>query len=87
MLGFLIAVAAGAVTPMLEGPVARPLAQAMGDTVEVADGELRTLAFMIAMIVAGLLCSVQQGVCAWPRGWGHAWLFRHASGALVAARH
>ena len=58
MLGFLIAVAAGAVTPMLEGHVARPLAQAMRDTVEVADGELRTLAFMIAMIVAGLLCAV-----------------------------
>jgi len=58
MFGFLIAIAAGAVTPMIETPVARPLARAMGDNVELADGELRTLAFMIAMIVAGVLCAV-----------------------------
>jgi len=58
MFGFLIAVAAGAVTPMIEGPVARPLAQAMNDNIELADGELRALAFMIAMIIAGLLCAL-----------------------------
>ncbi|MCF2872171.1 hypothetical protein L0664_13930 [Octadecabacter sp. G9-8] len=58
MFGFLIAVAAGAATPMLEGPLARPLAQAMGDNVEIADGELRTLSFMIAMIIAGILCAL-----------------------------
>lgn len=58
MFGFLIAVAAGALTPMLEGPVARPVARAMGDNVELADGELRALSFMIAMIMAGILCAL-----------------------------
>ncbi len=58
MLGFLIAVAAGAATPMLEAPVARPLARAMSSNVELAEGELRALAFMIAMIGAGILCSL-----------------------------
>jgi len=58
MFGFLIAVIAGAVTPMLEGPVARPIARMMGNNVEFADGELRALAFMVAMIGAGLLCAV-----------------------------
>jgi len=58
MLGFLIAVAAGAVTPMIEGPVARPVAQAMANNFELAEGELRVLAFMIAMVAAGVLCAL-----------------------------
>lgn len=58
MLGFLIAIAAGAVTPMLEGPVARPIARMMGNNVEVADGELRALSFMVALIAAGVLCAI-----------------------------
>lgn len=58
MFGFLIAVIAGAVTPMLEAPVARPVAGLMSNNVELVDGELRVLAFMIAMIVAGILCAV-----------------------------
>lgn len=58
MLGFLIAVAGGAVTPMIEGPLARPVARAMGGNIEIADTELRALAFMIAMIGAGILCAV-----------------------------
>lgn len=58
MLGFLIALGAGFLTPMIEGPVARPLARAMGQTIEVSDAELRALSFMVAMIVAGLLCAV-----------------------------
>ena len=58
MFGFLIAVAAGAVTPMIETPVARPVAQALTQRMEFSDGELRALAFMIAMMVAGLLCAI-----------------------------
>lgn len=58
MFGFLIAVVAGAVTPMIEGPLARPVAKAMGNVVELEDGEMRALAFMIAMIIAGILCAV-----------------------------
>lgn len=58
MFGFLIALIAGFATPMLETPAARPIARLMGRNVELADGELRALAFMIAMIVAGVLCAV-----------------------------
>lgn len=58
MFGFLIAIAAGAVTPMIETPVARPVAAAVRSSVEVTDTELRALAFMIAMIAAGLLCAL-----------------------------
>ena len=58
MLGFLIAIGAGVVTPMIEGPVARPVAQALAENVALEDGELRTLAFMIAMIAAGLICAM-----------------------------
>jgi hypothetical protein len=43
---------------MIEGPVARPVARAVADNVELADGELRALAFMIAMIGAGLLSAL-----------------------------
>jgi len=58
MLGFLISIAAGFATPMIEGPVARPVAKAMGSNVEVKDTELRLLAFMLAMIIAGILAAV-----------------------------
>ena len=58
MFGFLIAMAAGAATPLFEAPVARPIARLLGVNVEIQDTELRALAFMIAMIVAAVLCSV-----------------------------
>lgn len=58
MFGFLIAVVAGAVTPMIETPLARPVARMLGENIEIQEGELRALAFMIAMIIAGILCAV-----------------------------
>ncbi|MEL6958221.1 MAG: hypothetical protein AAGL89_04630 [Pseudomonadota bacterium] len=58
MLGFIIAVVAGAATPMIEAPLARPLAQALSDVMPLEDGELRAFAFMIAMIIAGILCAI-----------------------------
>ncbi len=58
MFGFLIAVIAGAAAPMIEGSLARPVARALGEKIEVQDGELRVIAFMIVMIVAGIVCAV-----------------------------
>lgn len=58
MFGFLIAFAAGAATPMIESPLARRVAKAMGQHVEVRENEVPALAFMIAMIIAGVACSV-----------------------------
>ncbi len=58
MFGFLIAVAMGAVTPMLEGPLARPVAKSLSERIDLTEGELRAIAFMIAMIIAGVLCAL-----------------------------
>jgi hypothetical protein len=58
MLGFLIAIAAGAATPMAEGPIGRPLAQMLGDAITIEDGELRVLTFMLVMIAAALLSAL-----------------------------
>lgn len=45
-------------TPMLEGPLARPVARALSENMELSEGELRALSFMIAMILVGLLCAI-----------------------------
>ena len=58
MLGFLIALAAGAATPKIEDLVARPLAKTMGQKIEVFDDELPVLAFIIAMLLAAILSAI-----------------------------
>lgn len=58
MLGFLIALAAGAATPMVETPLARPVARFLAGKIAVQDTELRLIAFMVALIIAGLLSAV-----------------------------
>ncbi|MFQ3183098.1 MAG: hypothetical protein ACI9RO_002095 [Alteromonas macleodii] len=58
MFGFLIALAGGAGTPMIESPLARRAAKSMSQHIEVQENEVRALAFMIAMIVVGVACSV-----------------------------
>ena len=58
MLGFIIAVAGGALTPMIETPLARPAARALSNVIEVEDTELRLLAFMLAMLIVAILCAV-----------------------------
>ncbi|ROT98584.1 hypothetical protein [Histidinibacterium lentulum] len=55
MLGFLIAALAGFLTPKLEEPAARPLAKSLSSSVKVEPGEIRTLAFMLALLGAALL--------------------------------
>jgi len=58
MLGFIVAVVAGWLTPMIEGPLARPLARALGPRILVEAGEMRALAFMIAMLAAGVIAEL-----------------------------
>jgi hypothetical protein len=55
MLGFIISIGAGFLTPHLEQPLAKPLAAAIGKWVKVEEGELTLLAFMIALIGAAVL--------------------------------
>lgn len=58
MLGFLIAIVAGAATAKIEDLAARPLAKILGDNIEVFDDELPVLAFIIGMLVAGILSTI-----------------------------
>jgi hypothetical protein len=58
MLGFVLAVVAGWLTPMVEAPLARPLARAMGARLPVEAGEMRTLSFIIVMLAAGVLAEL-----------------------------
>ena len=58
MLGFVIALAAGFVTPILEESLARPVAKALSPYIAVQQSEMRLLAFMIAMLIAVLIAGV-----------------------------
>lgn len=62
MLGFLIAVAAGAATPKIEDVAARPLAALLAPFVKIFDDELPVLAFMIALMCAAALGALLGGV-------------------------
>jgi len=54
LLGFIIAVIAGFLTPHAEQPLARPLARALGGAIRLEAGEMRLLSFMLMMLLAGL---------------------------------
>lgn len=58
MLGFLIAAAAGFLTPQLEGAVAKPLIGAMQKQIPITDNETRAIAFMVALLGAAILCAL-----------------------------
>ncbi len=57
MFGFLIALGAGFLTPFLEKALAEPLAKAMEGQIKVEAGEMRLLAFMIAMLIGAVCCA------------------------------
>jgi hypothetical protein len=58
MFGFIAAVVAGFVTPQLEAPAARPLAKILSKYMTLEASETRLLAFVIAMLVAGVVGSL-----------------------------
>jgi hypothetical protein len=58
MLGFIVAVVAGWLTPAVEAPLARPLAKALAPRILVEPGEMRALAFMIVMLAAGIVAEL-----------------------------
>lgn len=58
MLGFVVAVVAGWLTPVAEKTLARPLARALGPRLAVDEAEMRALAFIIVMLAAGVLAEV-----------------------------
>ncbi len=58
MLGFIIAAAAGFLTPQLEGPLGGPVIKAMEGHIPVEPGEKRLIAFMLAMLCAGIAAAL-----------------------------
>lgn len=58
MLGFLVAIAAGFLTPYLDSAVSRPLARAVSGVMAIAPEETRLVSFMVAMLGAGVLANL-----------------------------
>ena len=54
MLGFIIAVVAGFLTPYAETPLAKPVEALMRDHIRLEPGELRVLTFILVMVLAGV---------------------------------
>lgn len=66
MLGFIIAVAAGFLTPQIEGIVAAPVMKALRGHILIADTEKRLVAFIVAMLVAGIASAIfYSGTAFW----------------------
>lgn len=55
MLGFLVAIVAGFLTPHAEAPLARPLARAAERWITLEAGEVRLVAFALMLLAAGLI--------------------------------
>jgi len=58
MLGFIIAVVAGFLTPYAEAPLARPLARALEGRISLEPAEVRLIAFMLVMLLAGVAATL-----------------------------
>jgi len=58
MLGFIVAAVAGFIVPQLEAPVARPLARMLEKHITLEAAETRLLAFIVAMLGAGVIGSL-----------------------------
>lgn len=66
MLGFIVAAAAGFLTPQLEGPVVAPIVKALDGHIQIAPTETRLIAFMVAMIAAGVAAALlNSGTAFW----------------------
>lgn len=60
MFGFLAALVAGFVTPQLEAPIARPLARKMEKFITLEVSETRLIAFIVAMLIAGVVSALLE---------------------------
>ncbi|MCO4846386.1 MAG: hypothetical protein KC448_00235 [Yoonia sp.] len=58
MLGFIVAAIAGFATPQLEAPIARPLARFAEKYITLEASETRLIAFIVAMLAAGVIGSL-----------------------------
>ena len=58
MLGFLIALGCGFATPYLQTPLGEPVANALREHMEIEIGEVRVIAFILAMLIAAILSAL-----------------------------
>lgn len=58
MLGFVLAVVAGFLTPAAEDTLAKPVASALSSYILLEPGERRLLAFMLVMLIAGIAANL-----------------------------
>ncbi|WP_108814876.1 hypothetical protein [Loktanella sp. Alg231-35] len=58
MLGFLIAAAAGFLTPQIESALAKPIMSALEKHIPVTPNETRAIAFMVALLGAAILVAL-----------------------------
>ena len=58
MFGFLIAIAAGFITPMIETPIAKPIVKLMKRYITLEALELRLIAFMAALLGAAIVSAL-----------------------------
>ena len=66
MWGFILAVFGGLIVSQIEEPIARPLARLMAPVVRFEPGEMRLLAFVIVMLVVGILVElINSGSTFW----------------------
>ncbi|WP_341365753.1 hypothetical protein [Yoonia sp. BS5-3] len=66
MLGFIVAIVAGFLTPHLVAPVAVPLVKVLEPHIKIDPVETRLIAFMIAMLLAGIAAALlTSGTAFW----------------------
>ncbi|MEL6683578.1 MAG: hypothetical protein AAFQ09_13220 [Pseudomonadota bacterium] len=58
MFGFIIAVAAGFFTPLIGGPLVDPIVKALGNHITIEAHERPLVAFMLALLIAGIASAV-----------------------------
>lgn len=58
MLGFIIAVIAGYLTPAAEDTLAKPVEAALRNYITVEPGERRLLSFILVMMIAGVAATL-----------------------------
>jgi len=58
MLGFVVAMIAGFVTPHVEVPLIRPLVRKLQSHVRIDEAEVRMVSFALMMLIAGLIAAL-----------------------------
>lgn len=87
MWGFILAVIGGLLVPQAEEPLARPIAKAISPAVRVEPSEIRLLAFIIVMLIVGIVATLfESGSAFWVMAGGAVGLFGQRIYTFVKAQ-